>query len=210
MECPLFKGECHAVGLKIDELAALVHPRDGHRKVFAMIEAYLDESGIHRGANVCVIAGYLGERDSWADLEAGWRKALSDAGVPLEDFHTTDFLPTHNYRGLLLELATVIQSCEIRPVSFGIIVSDFFSLNEKQRRFITGAVLKGTKLITSGCPSKPYFTPFQSCVKRVASYTPPEGKAHFFFGLDRGFAKYAMALYGLIKNGAHHPYSRSE
>lgn len=47
---------------KINDLSDLVHPRDGHRKIFAMIDAYLDESGIHDKAAICVIAGYFGGR----------------------------------------------------------------------------------------------------------------------------------------------------
>jgi len=40
-----------------------------------------------------------------------------------------------------------------------------------------------------------------NCIKRIASYAPVGGKAHFFFGLDRPFGKYAAALYKILKTG---------
>jgi hypothetical protein len=41
-----------------------------------MIDAYLDESGIHDGAEVCLIAGYFGGR-------VQWRKFSKAAGILL-------------------------------------------------------------------------------------------------------------------------------
>jgi hypothetical protein len=59
-----------------------------------MIEAYLDESGVHGTAPICVIAGYFGGARQWAELEAAWRRILNDASVPLEEFHALDFVKT--------------------------------------------------------------------------------------------------------------------
>jgi hypothetical protein len=56
---------------KIDEIAAFVHPRDGHPKLFIMLEAYLDESGIHDGAPVCIVAGYFGDQSQMKKLGKG-------------------------------------------------------------------------------------------------------------------------------------------
>ena len=58
---------------------------------------------------------------------------------------------------------------KIYPVNFGIIVDDFNSFTEIQRRFLTGATLQAGNLVTSGNPKKPYFLPFQHCMKTVAS-----------------------------------------
>src|ERR1035437_8570438 len=97
---------------------------------------------------------------------------------------------------------------KIYPVNFGIIVDDFNSFTEIQRRFLTGATLQAGKLVTSGNPSKPYFLPFQHCMKTVASYAPVGGEAHFYFGVDRPVAKYATSLYTMIKTtGPHHEYN---
>jgi hypothetical protein len=58
-----------------------------------MLDAYLDESGIHGGATVGVIAGYIGGRGQFKKMEEEWRKALSDFDVPLEEFHAKDLFP---------------------------------------------------------------------------------------------------------------------
>lgn len=165
-----------------------------------MIQAYLDESGIHESAGFCVVAGYFGGKAQWERLDQDWRKALAAYDVALEEFHALDFVKRRkrfygwgdsDHRDLFWRLVTAITSYRIYPVSVGLVIEDFKGLAEKYRRFFTGAVLRNGRLTTSGCPSKPYFVPFQTCIKRVVSYAPAGGEANFFFGLDRTFAEYA-------------------
>lgn len=68
----------------IDELVRLVHPRDGHKKVLAMIDAYLDESGIHDGSKVCVIAGYFGGPGQMKRFEKAWKETLARYSFPMK------------------------------------------------------------------------------------------------------------------------------
>jgi hypothetical protein len=189
------------VVLRIDEFARLVHPRDGHPKIFAMIDAYLDESGIHDGAAICAVAGYFGGRSQFRKLEIAWGKILSKYGIPLEEFHATDMVRTRKHQPMLHDLVQVIAAHKVYPVSLGIVVEDFNSYTEKQRRFLTGATLddKTGKFKSMGCPSKPYFVPFQLCLKTVTSYAPIGGKAHFIFGVDRPFSKYALEMFAQVK-----------
>lgn len=185
----------------MDELARLVHPRNGHRKVFAMIDAYLDESGIHDGAAICVIAGFFGGSSGWKTLEKGWEPILKRHHVSLEDFHAKDFVKVEKYAPLLLELAVLISGItKIHPVCFSIDVEEFNSFSYAQRKFMTGSVVKHKKMVTTGCPSKPYFVPFQNCIKNVCDHAPIGGKAHFFFGLDKPFAGYAVELFAQTKS----------
>jgi hypothetical protein len=174
-----------------------------------MIEAYLDETGIHDGAAYCAIAGYFAGKGQWKKFEQCWRKALADFDVPLEKFHALDLMKRHKaffgwqdqkHQAFLERLAEAITKYKIYPVSAGIIIEDFTALSLTQRRFLTGATMFKGKAITSGCPNRPYFTPFQFCIKCVVSYAEVGGKAHFFFGLDRPFAKYAQALYANLRN----------
>jgi len=55
------------------------------------------------------------------------------------------------------------------------------------------------KFKSSGCPSKPYFVPFQICVTDVAAHAPIGGKAHFAFDLNKQFKGYALDLFALVK-----------
>jgi Protein of unknown function (Hypoth_ymh) len=57
-----------------------------------MIEAYLDETGIHDGAPFCVIAGFFGGLGQWGRFDSAWRRALSAFDVPLDQFHALDLM----------------------------------------------------------------------------------------------------------------------
>lgn len=190
----------------------MAHPRDGHRKIFAMMEAYLDESGIHDGAAICVIAGYFAEPREWKKFEIGWRKLLSDYLVPMREFRAKDVFnkkgffhkwseKTHTaFVGRALE---AILWHKVYPLSSGVVVKDFKSFSLQERRYMTGATLfHGRGKMAGGCPNKPYFVPFQACVRKVTDYTPRQGRAHFVFGLDRTFASYATDLFRDMKTKA--------
>jgi hypothetical protein len=120
-----------------------------------MIDAYLDESGIHDGAEICVVAGYFGGGGQFKKLGSAWQRVLAKHGVALEEFHATEMVRARRYQPMLLELAQTIGGYRVYPVSFGIVVADFNSYNEKQRRFITGATLneKTGEFWSSGCPN---------------------------------------------------------
>ncbi len=185
---------------KIDEFAKLVHPRDGHLKIFAMIEAYLDESGIHQGAAYCTIAGYFGQQAAMRRLEREWKNVLKRYQFDMADFHAKDLVKSPKHGQMIKDLSRAIASCRsIYPVNFGIVVEDFNSFNLEQKKFFTGATFRRGKLVTTGCPSKPYFVPFQMCCGRITQHTPSDARAHFFFGLDRNFYEYAAALFKQAK-----------
>jgi hypothetical protein len=183
-----------------------------------MIDAYLDESGIHDGAAVCVIAGFFGGRGQWRKFEALWRKTLSEFGVPLKEFHAKDVIkrrghfdgwPDDRHSFFMRKLSMAITTFKIHPVSVGVVVADFQACSHPQRRFLTGARLDKGKLVMSGAPNKPYFCPFQECIIKVLDYTPVGGKAHFFFGLDRTFYEYATVfMKGLQDDGYTEQHQR--
>lgn len=194
---------------KIDEFVQMAHPRDGHQKLFAMIEAYLDESGIHSGASICVIAGYFAHAREWKKFEGDWRKVLSGQLVPMEKFHAKDLFKKtgffhqwgkRTHEMFVNEILDTILRYKVFPVSSGILVEDFNSFSLEERRYLTGATFfhHHGKLV-GGCPSKAYFVPFQRCVMKVADYTPTRGRAHFVFGLDRTFYRYANDLFRDMK-----------
>jgi hypothetical protein len=191
-----------------DEFIELVHPRDGHERILAMM-AYLDESGIHRDAEACVAAGYFAKKGPWRQFERAWTDALAEAGVPLEEFHAKDLVSKTGFfhkwseekqDTLLSDLADAIAASEIHPVCCGIFVSDFANLSEKERKFFTGATWNTKKFLNSGCPSKPYFVVFTECLKAVAAHIRGGQKAHFFCGLDRPVSEYAREVFALYKS----------
>lgn len=196
-----------------DILVALLHPRDRHRKTLAMIEGYLDESGIHQGANVCVIGGYFGGQGQWRKFEKLWNTTLKDFSV--EEFHAKRFRardhngnrvePYKNWTDrdsaeFLSALVHAIGRYKIHPVCCGIIVADFHRYSLNQRRYLTGATIRGGKFRSSGCPTKPYFMPFQACIDRICYHTENGVKAHFFCGSDRTLSDYALSLFKHLKD----------
>src|SRR5215469_11377129 len=174
-----------------------------------MIDAYLDESGIHDGAAVCVIAGYFAGRGQWRKFEKAWRRVLHDFGMPLEEFHAKDLVKKDDpkYKKLVDALAQLIAGFaqKVHPVSAAIVVQDFYSFSLDDRKFMTGATLRNNKLVGSGSPDKPYYIPFQHCLKRVTEYAPVGGKAHFFLGLGHAFSGYAQSLFEQAKADPHSP-----
>lgn len=165
-----------------------------------MIDAYLDESGIHDGAKMCVIAGYFGGPGQMGRLEKAWRKTLRDFSFTMKDFHTKSLIKSEKHHPMLKALARVVgEQKKVYPLTWAIVVEDFNSFSLEQRRFMTGATLSPSgKLTTSGCPNKPYFVPFQNIIKVVTDAAPLGGKAHFSFGVNTQFAEYAVALFKQI------------
>jgi hypothetical protein len=165
-----------------------------------VIDAYLDESGIHSGAAVCVIAGYFGGPGQFKKFDRAWRRELKAMDIEMEDFHAKDLTRSRDQRRIK-SLAYLISEFKISPISFGVVVRDFYSFTETQRKFLTGATLEETgRVKQAGSPDKPYFMPFQHIVRRLASYAPVGGKVNFHFGLDRTFAGIARATFENVQS----------
>jgi hypothetical protein len=176
---------------------------------------YLDESGIHKDAEACIVAGYFGSIRQWKNFGRPWKRILNRFGVPLDEFHAKNLVKCQGFfrdwtkdksEQLQLALAELISRCKIYPVAQGVLVESFFRMSLNERRFLTGATLTPQgRIKESGSPNKPYFAPFQPIMKRVLSYVSA-GKGHFFFGLDRPFSEYAIGLYAKLKGNEAHPY----
>ena len=181
-----------------------------------MTQAYFDESGIHRGAPVCVVAGFYGAQDSWRPFEKEWTQILDLNGLREHGFRAKDFFDRVSgkrvgvYRDWCDKQATefiealveVIVRNEIFPIGYAVVVEDFLAMPLVSRRWLTGAKFRRPdgKYISGGCPSKSYYLPFQFSVLRAAqlSGASPEEKIHFFAGIDRAVHKYASELYRFL------------
>jgi hypothetical protein len=177
-----------------------------------MIQAFLDESGIHDSAKVCVIAGYYGESEEWRSLEERWRAILCNADVPIDKFHALDLIEHRKFffrmeraqhDKLKTDLANTVASCRVHPVTVALIVSDFHTLTVPQKQFFTGATIDDStipgKLRTNGCPTTPYFMPFLHCVRKVFDSSPGESEVDFHFGFADPFHGYATEMFKMIR-----------
>jgi hypothetical protein len=183
-----------------------------------MMEAYFDESGIHERAKVCVVAGFYGEQQSWRDFENRWNAVITDyPELEGEGFHAKRFYARNHgkrvgkYRNwtderaesLLERLVVCITSSNvIFPIAYAALVDDFLALPLQSRQWLTGAKFnkKNGRVISGGCPNKPYYLPFTFCVLKSAekSATAPGDKTNVFVGLDRTFHGYASSLYKFL------------
>jgi hypothetical protein len=58
------------------------------RRLVAVLWAYLDESGTHKGSPLVVVAGYAGGHNEWRLFERNWQKKLANYNI--EYFHAKD------------------------------------------------------------------------------------------------------------------------
>jgi hypothetical protein len=68
-------------------MAEFLFHSGGRVKPIAMIRAYVDESGTHKGSPLLVVAAYIGTSRVWESVEKRFKKADRHSGVP---FHAVD------------------------------------------------------------------------------------------------------------------------
>jgi len=180
------------------------------------IESYIDESGIHEGAVVCVVAGYYGTRSAWDKFEPEWRRVLRDHGIEQVGFHAKRFWKkvregkrierVSPYRGwsddkadkFIERLVQTVARNRIFPFGYGVVVDDWKALPLNVRRFLTGASHTKGRFTSSGSPNRSYYLPFAFSVAASLAHsgaTETAKKVHFFVGLDRSWSGYAKEMY---------------
>jgi len=193
-------------------LTRLVHPKEGHRKIFAMLQAYMDDSGTHSGSPICVLAGYFGGERQWVNFDKEWSRVLRNVGV--EEFHAKRFWGKDRegrrldeYEGwsdekvdmFLGDLLRTITSYRIYPIGSAVVMREWLTLHELERRYLTGGRVRGGKIYTSGAPNKPYFLPFIRNVGQAANYCAEYLKIHFAFDRNEPYSGYALDYFRTLE-----------
>ncbi len=185
---------------------------DGHGKLFAVMQAYFDESGIHHESAFCILAGYVGGVGQWKRFERTWRKIL--AKYKVEEFHAKRFFQ-RDKRGQRLdeyadwtdakaddfirELINCILSVKVYPVSCSVVKAAWNQLSYGERRYLTGGIFDADEFTTSGAPSKAYFVSFQFCIYMATDFCGRGQKVHFAFDLNKDFHGYGREYFKLLK-----------
>jgi hypothetical protein len=149
--------------LRTDEFAEIVGSHEGF---LVMLKAYFDESGIHQGAQVCVVAGFWGKKGPWRKFEQNWRLALREFKVPLEQFHAKEVIQRNGmfhrwdddkHKEFLEQIGKVVSESRIHPVCYGLYNKDFFSFSLPERKFLTGGSWdsENHRFLTTGSPDLP-------------------------------------------------------
>lgn len=198
----------------VERLAIHVHPRPTE-KVFCMLEAYMDESGIHDGAHTCVIAGYWGGEGRWREFEDRWSQVIKDANEPtMKEFHSVEFWKSDGTRrGIFAQwsdskanrfiddLLTCITDHAIYPTSATMKVSAWKQLTKNERRFLTGGKFDIARQVwvTPSAPNRTYYFPFQFVVTNATSACKDGLKVHYVFDIHKQFKNHATDLYALLR-----------
>ncbi|MPY74311.1 MAG: DUF3800 domain-containing protein [Alphaproteobacteria bacterium] len=123
--------------IPLADLADFVHPRSSQRKALALLRAYFDETGIHDGALVTAIGGFVATQDAWSELETEWVKLIDEfASRGVRQFHMTDFLaqkgefermdgPLRNY--MLTRISELLASADVRGIFSAVVCDDWVS-----------------------------------------------------------------------------------
>lgn len=183
------------------------------------MEACMDESGIHEGAHVCVIAGYWGSLKKWKHFEIRWRTVLKEANEPtLKEFHSVEFWNSKGARrGVFAEwsdekankfiddLANCIVESKVFPTSSVLVTAEWKKLSREERMFLTGGLYDPVqdKWIDIGAPNRIYFYPFSLAVANPAIACPPGLHVHYIFDLQKQFKHHALRLYGMLQKDSH-------
>jgi hypothetical protein len=184
-----------------------------------MLKAYLDESGIHGGAKVCVVAGFVAPAEFCDDLACAWGHHLKSFGVT--SFHAKPFASgsgqfsgwhhddRQNFiaRSILLleqQWKGSVRSHDARNdvvfVASSIETQPFMALSLPERRWLTGGVPKdGGRWKHQGAPSKSYFVPFQQCVAGCLQFAPYRERVNFVFDWQLDYEHNARKIFNGIK-----------
>lgn len=198
----------------VDRLSRYVQPPIG-KKVFFMLEAYVDESGTHGDARTCVIAGYWGGENRWRSFDDRWSRIIQEADEPtMKEFHSVEFWrPDGTRKGLFArwsdakaerfidDLLDCISDHDIYPTTATLKVEAWKKLTRNERRFLTGGMFNPVDRIwiTPSAPNKTYYLPFQFVVMAPGLACKDGLKVHYVFDIHKQFKNHASDLFALLK-----------
>lgn len=176
-----------------------------------MLEAYLDESGIHQGSEACAVAGFVGSVRTWVQFNAKWNSLMDENGV--ESFRAKDFYGGQgDFKGweadqrdrFIESIVRIVQPLKLHWVGGLVDVQDFLALSVPERRYMAGATLRvGANLDSAG--AEPYFLPFTLALIQSVEYADPGIKVNVICEEQAQFEGWARRVYKDMK--VDKPYS---
>lgn len=181
-----------------------------------MLEACLDESGIHNGSLRCVVAGYVGGVRQWTLFSRDWTNLMKEYGVINEighpDFKANRFFAFDQqgnrvdyYAGwsnekslrFMEEMAHILFRRNLHPIGAGVDIPAFNALGIAERQWLTGAAYSSdrNKWTSTGAPNTPYFLAFQFAIIQSIPYAKFGIKINFIFDQQKQFSSLALSLY---------------
>jgi hypothetical protein len=151
---------------------------------FAMLKGYFDESGIHPGDHLTVVAGFVGNEKQWNDFSADWIKALA----PRPHLHMVDLRWNQHpdeVRKLLARLGPIPERHGLLPVVGGLWQRDY------------EAVVKGR---VRGMFTTPYILALIVCMVKILQFISPSEDISFMFENQGRYKNAAQEMHDAVFN----------
>jgi hypothetical protein len=147
-----------------------------------MLTAYFDESGIHDGDHLCVVAGFVGNDAQWTAFVADWVPSIA----PRMNLHMNSLRwnqhPDRIGR-LLAKVGPIPERYNLRPVSIGMRQRDYNELMKgKLREDYTN----------------PYMLCAQTCIAAVLSEIAGPEEVLFIFERQHVYKKAMAAMHNIV------------
>ncbi|HEV3511963.1 MAG TPA: DUF3800 domain-containing protein [Candidatus Sulfotelmatobacter sp.] len=171
--------------------AIRTHPLTGPvpEKGFAMLQAYIDDSGTHDRAHNCLVAGYWGGVKEWRYFEWQWKQVLLAEGI--EEFKANEFWPRlkekrigpykswtdERHAKFINNLLTIIEQRNITPFACGFLSEEWNKLPELWQRVFSGA--------KDEAQIKPLAMPLLLSIGNAVHYCKPGKTMHFVVDYDQ-------------------------
>ena len=181
-----------------------------------MLEAYCDESGIHDGAKVCAVAGWVATARTWQLFEDRWSKACQGVEWHGKEFFARDGEGSRvkPYKGwsdadalsYVKGLVEAVIVSDLRAVGGIVHVDPFKALSLDDRKWLTGATWNNQKqrFTTTGSPNRPYYLGFVECLEGAAACVKKPGwQVSFVFDQQNVLAPYALQFFQVAQNQKH-------
>ena len=119
----------------VGDIADWLHPRSSKHKALAMLYAYFDDSGTHEDSPITAIAGYVGSKQVWEEIEKKWLGILADyKDYGVEWFHMAECVaqqgqfatidkPSRNY--LIRQLSTLLGHPGLQGIRSAVVNDDW-------------------------------------------------------------------------------------
>jgi hypothetical protein len=140
-----------------------------------ILTAYFDESGIHDGDHLCVVAGFAGNDAQWAAFIADWILAIR----PRHNLHMVGLRWKHRARiaSLLARLGPIPHKYNLTPIAVSLSRKDYLAsgLATISRRF-----------------TDPYVICATCCINVALAEFAKKDDMYFLFDRQKGLRKEAM------------------
>jgi hypothetical protein len=155
------------------------------RFFMSLLTGYFDESGIHNGDHLCVVAGFVGNDAQWQAFIADWIPAIS----PRKNLHMKDLRwkqQPERIAALLRKLGPIPYKYNLKPVSAGLFWRDYNSI-------VKGKIDEKF--------THPYVVCATCCMAVVLKEIAEADDVYFLFDRQEGMRRETMlALHDIVYN----------